>query len=604
MARQKMINVGVIAHVDAGKSTLVDALLKQSGVFRENEVLVDQIMDSDDLERERGITIYSKNCAIRHKDTKINIVDTPGHADFSSEVERIMQTLDTVILLVDAAEGPMPQTRVVLKKSLEANLRPILFINKIDKKDARALEVENLCFDMFSELGADDDQLDFPIVYGTAKSGIATTDLEQESADLAPLFETILSHVEPYPDLSDEALQMQISQLGYDDYLGQLGIGRLSKGTLKQGQKVAVNTPEKTLKTGIISKVYVYEGLKKTPVDVAYAGDMVTFAGIDGLAIGQTINALDHKDPLPLITIDKPTLQMHVLINDSPFVGQSGHLLTTRQLRERLYKELKTNVGLEVEPLKDKEGFKVSGRGELHIAVLLENMRREGFELALSKPEVLYKTVDSKTYEPFERVRVHLPEDDTGPIISEMNNRKGIIQSMDITGDFATIQYLLPTRGLLGFRTFLINMTRGEGSMERSFEGYQPYAGPIDHKRKGVLISQNDGKATGYALFNLSERGTIFIEPMQPVYEGMIIGLNAKDNDLNVNPIKGKQLTNVRSSGADEAIKVPTPNKFTLEEALEFINDDELVEITPKEIRLRKRLLKAYERKRALKAQS
>ncbi len=604
MEKQKIMNVGVIAHVDAGKSTLVDALLRQSGVFRENEVLVEQVMDSNDLERERGITIYSKNCAIRHDDIKINIVDTPGHADFSSEVERIMQTLDTVILLVDASEGPMPQTRVVLKKSLEANLKPILFINKIDKKDARALEVENMCFDMFSELGANDEQLDFPIVYGVAKDGIATTDLEKESTDLTPLFKTLLRHVKPYPDLEDKNLQLQISQLDYDDYLGRLGIGRITKGTIKKAQKIIVTKPDGTLKHGKISKIFVYEGLNKVEVDQAYAGDMLTIAGLADLSIGETINMIDHVDPLPMIDIDKPTLQMHVLVNDSPFVGRSGHLLTTRQIRDRLLKELQTNVGLRVEPLKDKEGFKVSGRGELHVSILLENMRREGFELAVSKPQVLYKTIDNKRYEPFEDVRIHLPEDYTGPIISEMNNRKGVIQSMEITGAFATIQYAVPTRGLIGFRSFVINATSGEGSLERSFEGYQPYAGPIDHKRKGVLISQNAGKATGYSLYNLSERGIIFIPPMQEVYEGMIIGLHAKDNDLVVNPIKGKQLTNVRSSGADDAIRVPTPRVFTLEEALEFINEDELVEITPKEIRLRKRLLKAYERKRDVKDKS
>ncbi len=598
MEKQKIINVGVIAHVDAGKSTLVDALLKQSGVFRENETLIEQVMDSNDLERERGITIYSKNCAIRHEDIKINIVDTPGHADFSSEVERIMQTLDTVILLVDAAEGPMPQTRVVLKKSLEAGLRPILFINKIDKKDARALEVENMSFDLFSELGAEDEQLDFPIVYGVAKDGIATTELSQDSTDLTPLFDVILKHVDPYPDLSDENLQLQISQLGYDDYLGRLGMGRITKGTIKLGEKILVNKRNGTMQQAKISRLFVHEGLSRVEVDRAYAGDMVVIAGLSDVSIGETINNIDKPDPLPMIEIEKPTLQMTLLVNDSPFVGRSGHLVTTRQIRDRLHKELETNVGLEVKPLEGVEGFTVSGRGELHISILLENMRREGFELAVSKPRVLLKDIDGKTHEPFEHVRIHVPEDDTGTVISEMNHRRGVIQSMEITGDFATIKYLVPTRGLIGFRNFVINTTSGEGSIERSFEGYQPYAGNIDTTRKGVLISQNNGKTTAYSLFNLSERGIMFVPPMTEVYEGMIVGLHAKENDLVVNPIKGKQLTNVRSSGADEAIRVQAPRVFTLEEALEFINEDELVEITPDAIRLRKRLLKAHERKR------
>ncbi len=598
MEKQKIINVGVIAHVDAGKSTLVDALLKQSGVFRENETLIEQVMDSNDLERERGITIYSKNCAIRHEDIKINIVDTPGHADFSSEVERIMQTLDTVILLVDAAEGPMPQTRVVLKKSLEAGLRPILFINKIDKKDARALEVENMSFDLFSELGAEDEQLDFPIVYGVAKDGIATTELSQDSTDLTPLFDVILKHVDPYPDLSDENLQLQISQLGYDDYLGRLGMGRITKGTIKLGEKILVNKRNGTMQQAKISRLFVHEGLSRVEVDRAYAGDMAVIAGLSDVSIGETINNIDKPDPLPMIEIEKPTLQMTLLVNDSPFVGRSGHLVTTRQIRDRLHKELETNVGLEVKPLEGVEGFTVSGRGELHISILLENMRREGFELAVSKPRVLLKDIDGKTHEPFEHVRIHVPEDDTGTVISEMNHRRGVIQTMEITGDFATIKYLVPTRGLIGFRNFVINTTSGEGSIERSFEGYQPYAGNIDTTRKGVLISQNNGKTTAYSLFNLSERGIMFVPPMTEVYEGMIVGLHAKENDLVVNPIKGKQLTNVRSSGADEAIRVQAPRVFTLEEALEFINEDELVEITPDAIRLRKRLLKAHERKR------
>jgi len=601
MKNQKIINVGVIAHIDAGKSTLVDAMLKQSGVFRENEVLIEQVMDSNDLERERGITIYSKNCAITHKNTKINIVDTPGHADFSSEVERIMRTVDTVILLVDSKEGPMPQTRVVLEKSLEHGLRPIVFINKIDKKDSRITEVEDLCFDLFLELGATDEQLDFPIVYGNAKVGTATMDMDEPSEDLIPLFSCLLDHVPPYPDLKDHPLQLQISSLGYDDYLGRLGIGRIKSGTLTQNTTIRLFRRDGTSSLAKIKNVYVNEGLSRVSVQEAGAGDMVVFSGIPDISIGETVSDKDEGTALPMIDIEAPTLQMNFLVNDSPFVGQSGHLVTARQIKDRLAKELETNVGLRVEALDGMEGFKVSGRGELHLSILLEKMRREGFELSVSKPKVLMRTIDDVLHEPFEKVTITLPDAHSGTIIARINQRKGVLQTLNSENGYTRLEYLVPVRGLIGFRSEFINATHGEGTLEKSYHGHLPHAGPIDSTRQGVLISKVGGQAMAYSLFNLSERGVIFISPATKVYEGMIIGQNARNNDLTVNPIKNKKLTNVRSSGTDEALKLQNPRRFTLEEALEFIEEDELVEITPTDIRLRKKHLKEHNRKREQK---
>ncbi|OJV66002.1 MAG: GTP-binding protein TypA [Clostridiales bacterium 38-18] len=594
-----IINIAVIAHVDAGKSTLVDAFLNQSNVFRANEFVPECVMDSNDLERERGITIYSKNCSIMYNDYKINIVDTPGHADFSSEVERIMKTVDTVILLVDSSEGPMPQTRFVLKKSLERGLRPILFINKIDKKDQRAEEVVDLTFDLFVELNADDHQLEFPIVYGIAKEGIAKLSMEDESTDLSPLFETILNHVEPYRDSSDEALQLQISSLDYDEYVGRLGIGRLLRGTIKQGDQVVISKRDNTQQRAKVSKLYVYQGLSKVEVTEAYAGDMVVIAGIQDISIGETICDPERVEALPMIEIEEPTLSMNFLINDSPFCGRSGKFVTNRHLKSRLDKELEVNVGLRVDALDSvQDGYRVSGRGELHLSILLENMRREGYEVAVSKPQVLMKMIDGQKYEPIERVIAIVPDEYSGAVISELSLRKGLLDGMQSEDGFTRSEFLVPTRGLLGYRSEFINVTRGEGVLLRSFFEFQPYRGEIPKRSNGVLISQQGGVAMAYSLFNLSDRATMMIDAGTEVYEGMIIGINSRKEDMVVNPTKNKKLTNTRASGSDDAIKLLPPKVFNMEEALTFIEDDELLEITPDSLRMRKRILNETDRVR------
>ena len=599
MNRKNIMNIAVIAHVDAGKSTLVDALLSQSGVFRENETVVDCVMDSNDLERERGITIYSKNCAIHHNGIKINIVDTPGHADFSSEVERIIKTVDTAILLVDSSEGPMPQTRFVLQKSLEKGLKPILFINKIDKKDQRAEEVVDMTFDLFADLNATEEQLDFPIVYGIAKDGIAKREMDDESEDLSPLFDLLFEHVERYPDLDEEPLQLQISSLDYDDYVGRLGIGRITKGVIKKGQQVEISRRDGSTIKGKISKLMVNEGLSRIEVNEASSGEIVIVAGISDISIGETIGEVGKLEPLELIEIEEPTLSMNFLVNNSPFCGKSGKFLTSRHLRARLDKELEVNVGLKVEELEGNDGFKVSGRGELHLSILIENMRREGYELSVSKPEVLYKTIEDKLYEPFEKAIINVPDEYSGTVINKLNQRKGLMQSMSTENGYTKVEFLVPTRGLLGYRSEFINDTRGEGTLVRSFDSYQPYAGEIPKRNNGVLISQQAGSSMAYSLFNLSERAVMFIGPAVDVYEGMIVGMNSRKEDMIVNVCKNKKLTNVRASGSDDAIKLISPKEFSLEEALEFIEHDELVEITPDSIRLRKKILNSQERMRA-----
>ncbi|HGS9257673.1 TPA: translational GTPase TypA [Clostridioides difficile] len=596
--KHKIINIAVIAHVDAGKSTLVDAFLSQSGVFRKNEVVKDCVMDSNDLEKERGITIYSKNCAINYEDYKINIVDTPGHSDFSSEVERVMKTVDTVILLVDASEGPMPQTRFVLQKSLEFGLKPILFINKIDKKDQRAEEVVNEVFDLFVDLNATDEQCEFPIIYGIAKQGIAKLEMDDDSEDLSPLFKTIVNHVEAYPNYDNEPLQFQISALAYDDYVGRLGIGRIYKGTLKNNTQVAICREDSVVSKGKVSKLSVYEGLKQVEVDEATSGEIVVIAGIPDISIGEIICDLDSPLPMEMIKIEEPTLSMNFLVNDSPFVGKSGKFVTTRHLKDRLEKELEVNVGLKVEPLDTTDGYKVSGRGELHLSILLENMRREGYEVGVSKPEVLMHKEDGKLMEPIERVVVNCPEVYSGTIINELNMRKGMMESMSIEGDYVKIEFLAPTRGLLGYRSEFINATRGEGTLVRSFEKFEEFKGEIPSRGNGVLIAQGPGVTMGYSLNALSDRAVMFVDPGVEVYEGMIIGMNSRKDDMVVNPCKNKKMSNVRASGSDDAIKLSPPRIFTLEEALEFIEDDELVEITPDSIRLRKRFLNEHDRLR------
>lgn len=617
--KQKIINIAVIAHVDAGKSTLVDAFLNQSGVFRDNEAVVDCVMDSDDIERERGITIYSKNCSVMHDDVKINIVDTPGHADFSSEVERIIKTVDTVILLVDSSEGPMPQTRFVLKKSLEQGINPILLINKIDKKDARIDEVVDEVYELFMDLEANDEQLDFPILYGIARQGIVVYDPEdvkgieveagetkiKKSAkgmgglDITPLFETIIKHASPYPDLNNEPLQLQVSALAYDDYIGRLGIGRVTKGIIKAGSTVAVAKDNGQIEQRKINQVFVYRGLKRMAVDQAEAGDIVVVSGISDISIGETICDPADPDPLEMIHIEEPTLSMYFMVNKSPFAGKVGKYVTSRHIRERLNKELEVNVGLRVEETDSTDSFKVSGRGELHLSILIENMRREGYELAVSKPEVIMRRGENnEVLEPYEEVVLSVPDEYSGSVISKLNVRKGIMQEMKSENGFTRLEYLVPTRGLLGYRSEFINDTRGEGTMVRRFARFDEYSGDIPQRTNGVAIAQEEGVATPYAIFGISERVQMFIEPGTRVYEGMIIGMNARSDDMVVNPCKAKKATNMRAAGSDDNIKLAPARTFTLEEALEFIDDDELVEIVPDDIRLRKKYLKELERRR------
>lgn len=596
----KIINFAVVAHVDAGKSTLVDALLKQNGVFRDNEQVVDCVMDSGDLERERGITITAKNCSIRYKDYKMNIVDTPGHADFSSEIERIIKTVDTVVLLVDSAEGPMPQTRFVLKEALKFGLKPILFINKIDKKDARAEEVVNMTFDLFCELGATDEQLDFKILYGIAKEGIAKYEENDENKDIKPLLDTIIETTEPFKGDKNDPLQFQVSQLDYDDYIGRLGIGRVNKGTIKTGSQVTIVKNDGNIEKTKITKLFINEGIKKKEVTEAYYGDIVTMAGCPDISIGDTICDNNHVEGLPKIEIEKPTLSMNFMVNNSPFAGKSGKFVTSRHIRDRLNFELERNVGLEVEDLPGSDGFKVSGRGELHLSILIENMRREGYELGVSKPEVITKDIDGIKCEPYEKVIVTVPSEYSGTIINDISERKGTMELMEPAEEnYVRLEFLVPTRGLIGYRSNFITNTKGEGIMVRSFDSYKPYAGEITGRKNGVLVSMESGKAFGYALYNLLDRGTMIIEPATEIYEGMIIGINNRENDLNVNPCKNKEFSNTRSSGSDEAIILPKPKTFTLEEALEFIDNDELVEVTPDAIRLRKKILNEKERFRS-----
>ena len=618
--KQKIINIAVIAHVDAGKSTLVDAFLNQSGVFRDNEQVVDCIMDSDDIERERALTIYSNNCSVMHGDVKINIVDTPGHADFSSEVERIIKTVDTVILLVDSSEGPMPQTRFVLKKSLEQGINPILLINKIDKKDARIDEVVDEVYELFMDLEANDEQLDFPILYGIARQGIVVYDPDDvkgisveegdakikksakgmQGLDITPLFDTIIKHTQPYPDRNEEPLQLQISALGYDDYIGRLGIGRITKGVIKAGSTVAVAKGDGQIEQKKINQVFVYRGLKRMAVDQAEAGDIVVISGIADISIGETICDPADPQPLEMIHIEEPTLSMYFMVNKSPFAGKSGKFVTSRHIRERLNKELEVNVGLKVEETDSTDSFKVSGRGELHLSILIENMRREGYELAVSKPEVIMRRGDhNQVQEPIEEVVLSVPDEYSGSVISKLNVRKGMMQEMHSENGFTHLEYLVPTRGLLGYRSEFINDTRGEGTMVRRFAKFDDYVGEIPQRTNGVAIAQEEGVATPYAIFNISERVQMFIEPGTKVYEGMIIGMNARSDDMVVNPCKAKKATNMRAAGSDDNIKLAPARTFTLEEALEFIDDDELVEIVPDDIRLRKKYLKELERRRS-----
>lgn len=592
-------NIAIIAHVDHGKTTLVDALLKQSGVFRDNEAVEVCVMDSNDQEKERGITIYAKNTAVFYKDVKINIVDTPGHADFGSEVERVLRMVDSVCLVVDAYEGPMPQTKFVLKKALSLWLRPIVIINKIDKPTARPDEVVDMLFDLFVQLGATDEQLDFPVVYAIAREGIAVRKLTDEKKDISPIFDVILEHVAAADNDLEKPFRMQIANLAYDNYLGRLGIGRVYEGVVKVGQTVTILGNNGVKRSGKISKCFTSLGLKRNEVTTAEAGDIVTIAGISDIYVGETVSSVPEFEPMPAITIDEPTLKMEFRVNDSPFAGKEGKYVTSRNIRERLEKELEMNVGLKVDfEGSDGNGYNVSGRGELHLSVLIESMRREGFELCVGAPQVIFHEEGGKKQEPIEQVTVFVPESDAGSIIEALGKRKGLVKNMDTKNGITNLEFEVPTRGLLGFRSQFVTQTKGEGIIYSAFSHYEDYKGTIEKREVGSMISGVGGSAMAYSLWKLEERGPIFIDPQTEVYEGMVIGEHLKWGDLVVNPTKNKQLTNMRASGTDEAVRLTPPRKFTLEEALDYISSSEYVEVTPLNIRIRKKGLTEAERKR------
>jgi GTP-binding protein len=590
-------NIAIIAHVDHGKTTLVDAMFRQSGVFRENEQVAERAMDSNDLERERGITILAKATGVRYGDTKINIVDTPGHSDFGGEVERALKIVDGVVLLVDSSEGPLPQTRYVLMKALEANLPQIVVINKIDRPDARIQEVLNEVYDLFIDLDAHEDQLSFPVIYTNAKLGIAKATLEDESMDLRPLFDTIIKHVPAPQGDPDAILQLQVANLDYSDYLGRLAIGRVFQGTLNLGDEVAIAKLDGKLQKTRITKLYSFEGLKRVDETIGRPGDILSIAGVEGITIGETITSAETPQPLPIIQIDEPTIAMTFTINTSPFAGREGQYVTSRNLRDRLDKELLTNVSIKVEELGGPDSFKVMGRGELQLAILIEMMRREGFELAVGKPEILTKQIDGKTHEPLEQLVVDCPENFIGVVIEKMGSRKGKMEKMVNHGSGRVrLEFLVPSRGLIGLRSEMLTDTKGTAIMNSLFHGYIEWQGDIATRPTGSLVADRAGKTTGHALFNIQERGDMFVTAGVEVYEGMIVGENARDADLDVNIVKEKKLSNMRSSGADEAIRLVPPRLLNLEQAIEFVRDDEMVEVTPQSIRLRKKILKANQR--------
>jgi GTP-binding protein len=590
-------NIAIIAHVDHGKTTLVDAMLRQSGIFRANEAVIDRAMDSNDLERERGITILAKTTGVRYHGTKINIVDTPGHSDFGGEVERALKIVDGVMLLVDASEGPLPQTRYVLMKALESNLTPILVINKIDRPDARIQEVLNEVYDLFIDLDAREDQLDFPVVYTNGKAGIAKLDMAQESETLQPLFETILKTIPPPQGDPDAPLQLLVANLDYSDYLGRLAIGRVFNGTLKLGDDVSIVKLDGAIQKTRITKLYSFEGLKRVDETVGRPGDVLAIAGVEGITIGETITSAETPIPLPRIQIDEPTIAMTFTINNSPFAGREGTYVTSRNLRDRLDKELLTNVSIKVEEAGGPDAFKVMGRGELQLAILIEMMRREGYELQVGKPEILTRQIDGKLHEPLELLVIDCPEEYIGVVIEKMGSRKGKMTKMINHGSGRVrLEFEVPSRGLIGIRSEMLTDTRGMAIMNSLFHGYIEWQGDIETRPTGSLVSDRAGIATTYAIFNMQERGTIFIPATIEVYEGMIIGENARDSDLDVNIVKEKKLTNMRASSSDDAIRLIPPKILNLEQALEFIKDDELVEVTPKSIRLRKKVLKANQR--------
>ncbi len=601
MTRQ-IRNIAIIAHVDHGKTTLVDKLLHQAGTFRENQHIAERVMDSNDLEKERGITILAKNTSIEYEGVHINIVDTPGHADFGGEVERVLGMVDGVLLLVDAVDGPMPQTRFVTKKALALGLHPIVVINKVDRPGSRADWVVDQTFDLFDKLGASDEQLDFPIVYASALNGYAMLELDQESDNMRPLFETVLKHVPAPAGDPDAPLQLQISALDYSTYTGRLGIGRVLNGRIKPGQNVAVMNHEEQVGQGRINQVLGYQGLERVPVELAEAGDIIIVSGIEDIGIGVTICDRENPMGLPMLTVDEPTLTMDFMVNTSPLAGTEGKFVTSRQIRDRLTKELLINVALRVEDTDDADVFRVSGRGELHLTILLENMRREGFEMAVGKPRVVYKEINGEKCEPYENLTIDLEDAHQGGVMEEIGRRRGELQNMESDGKGRTrLEYHIPARGLIGFQGDFMTMTRGTGIMAHVFDDYGPVKPDMPGRHNGVLISQDTGEAVAYALWNLEDRGRMFVSPGDKLYEGMIIGIHSRDNDLVVNPLKGKKLTNVRASGTDEAVRLTTPIKISLESAVEFIDDDELVELTPQTIRMRKRFLQEHDRRKAYK---
>ncbi len=595
-------NIAIIAHVDHGKTTMVDKLLQQAGTFAAHQQVAERVMDSNDLEKERGITILAKNTAVNFEGTHINIVDTPGHADFGGEVERVLGMVDGVVLLVDAVEGPMPQTRFVTKKALALGLKPIVVINKVDRPGARTDWVINQTFDLFANLGATDEQLDFPVVYASALNGFATLDIKVPSDTMRPLFETILKHVEPPKGDPNAPLQFQISALDYSSYTGRLGVGRILNGRIKPGQVVAVMKGEELMAQGRINQVLGFQGLERVPVEEAEAGDIIIISGLEDIGIGVTVADRENPIGLPLMEVDEPTLTMDFMVNSSPLAGTEGKFVTSRQIRDRLTKELLVNVALRVEETADADVFRVSGRGELHLTILLENMRREGYEIAVGKPRVVFKEINGEKCEPYEILTVDLEDENQGAVMEELGRRRGELQNMASDGNGRTrLEYRVPARGLIGFQSEFLTMTRGTGLMAHIFDEYAPLKADMPGRRNGVLISAEHGEAVAYALWKLQDRGRMFVSPGDKLYEGMIIGIHSRDNDLVVNPIKGKQLTNVRASGTDEAVRLVPPILMSLEYAVEFIDDDELVEITPKSLRLRKRHLLEHERKKAAK---
>lgn len=601
--REDIRNIAIIAHVDHGKTTLVDELLKQSGIFRENEQVDERAMDSNDIERERGITILAKNTAVNYKDNRINILDTPGHADFGGEVERIMKMVDGVVLVVDAYEGTMPQTRFVLKKALEQNLKPVVVVNKIDKPEARAEGVVDEVLDLFIELEASDEQLDFPVVYASAVNGTASLDAEKQDENMQSLYETIIDYVPAPVDNREEPLQFQIALLDYSDYLGRIGVGRVFRGTMRVGDSVSLIKLDGTVKNFRVTKIFGFFGLKREEVNEAYAGDLIAVSGMEDINVGETVTPSDHQDALPVLRIDEPTLEMTFRVNNSPFAGREGDYVTSRQIQERLDQQLETDVSLKVTPTESPDKWVVAGRGELHLSILIENMRREGFELQVSKPQVILKEIDGVKCEPFERVQCEVPQEYTGPVIESLGQRKGEMLDMVTTDNGLTrIIFMVPARGLIGYTTEFMSQTRGYGIINHTFDEFRPRVkGRIGGRRNGALVSLDQGKASAYAIMGLEDRGTNFMEPGTEVYEGMVVGEHNRDNDLTVNVTKEKNQTNVRSANKDQTVSMKRPRILTLEEALQFINDDELVEVTPENIRIRKTVLEKSAREKESK---